>query len=98
MNWIPLHRALTGIRAASDVQYFRYRELEPAMRSAMPNGGGTVPALREAALRWRIAATKVGTGLEGQRALATMYLALGRSRAGRGRPRAAGPIQRRRSC
>ena len=53
-----------------------YRELEPAMRSAAPSGEAPFP-VREAALKVEIAATKVGTGLEGHRARAAMYLALG---------------------
>jgi tetratricopeptide (TPR) repeat protein len=55
-----------------------YRPLEPAMRSAAPSAEAPLD-VREAALGVEKASTKPGTGLEGQRALATMYFALGRA-------------------
>ena len=55
-----------------------YRQLEPAMRSAAPAGEAPL-AVREAALRVEKASTVAGPGVEGQRALAAMYLTLGRA-------------------
>jgi tetratricopeptide (TPR) repeat protein len=55
-----------------------HRELEPAVRSAAPASEAPL-ALREAAQRVEKAAAASGTGLEGQRALATMHFALGRA-------------------
>ncbi len=55
-----------------------YRPLEPAMRSAAP--GAEAPLdVRERPSEWEKASTKPGTGLEGQRALAAMHLALGQA-------------------
>jgi tetratricopeptide (TPR) repeat protein len=65
---------------------FTHRELEPALRSAEPSGDVSLAqreasqrALREAAQRVEAAARARGTGVEGQRALAAMYFALGRA-------------------
>ena len=55
-----------------------HRELEPALRSAAPTTEAPL-ALREAAQRVEKAATASGSGVEGQRALAAMYFALGRA-------------------
>jgi len=55
-----------------------HRQLEPALRSAAPSAEASI-ALREAAQRVETAARARGTGVEGQRALAAMYFALGRA-------------------
>jgi tetratricopeptide (TPR) repeat protein len=63
-----------------------HRELEPTLRSAEPSGDASLAQreaaqrqLRQAARRVEIAAKRSGTGVEGQRALAAMYFALGQA-------------------
>jgi tetratricopeptide (TPR) repeat protein len=54
-----------------------YRQLEPAMRSAAPAGEAPL-TVREAALQVEKASTKAASAVESRRALAAMYLTLGR--------------------
>jgi tetratricopeptide (TPR) repeat protein len=61
------------------VAFSIYRAMGPRMRAGEPAGVPPSAALRDAALAVETAATSPDTGVDGQRALAVMYLSLGQA-------------------